>query len=91
MGTRFYKIKPIHGFTSQLAAVFVIVSASLLGGPVSTTQVVSMSIMGAGAGERLSKVRWLVLKEIFLSWVLTIPITAALAVPVYLIIKLFFH
>lgn len=91
MGTRFYKIKPIHGFTSQLAAVIVIVSASLFGGPVSTTQVVSMSIMGAGAGERLSKVRWMVLKEILLSWILTIPITAALAVPVYLIIKLFFH
>lgn len=91
MGTRFYKIKPIHSFTSQLASVLVIVSSSLLGGPVSTTQVVSMSIMGAGAGERLSKVRWLVLKEIFLSWVLTIPITAAIAVPVYLLIRLFFN
>jgi PiT family inorganic phosphate transporter len=91
MSTKFYKIKPIHSFTSQLASVMVIVSASLLGGPVSTTQVVSMSIMGAGAGERLSKVRWLVLKEIFLSWVLTIPVTAIIAVPVYLLIKLFFH
>ncbi|MBI5857087.1 MAG: inorganic phosphate transporter [Sphingobacteriales bacterium] len=91
LGSKFYKIKPIHSFTSQLASAMVIISASLFGGPVSTTQVVSMSIMGAGAGERLSKVRWLVLKEIFLSWVLTIPITAVLAIPIYLLIRLFTH
>ncbi|MBK6991049.1 MAG: inorganic phosphate transporter [Chitinophagaceae bacterium] len=65
MGSKFYKISPIHSFTSQFASAIVIITASLFGGPVSTTQVVSMSIMGAGAGERLSKVRWLVLKDIF--------------------------
>ncbi len=91
LGSKFYKIKPIHSFTSQLASAIVIISASLFGGPVSTTQVVSMSIMGAGAGERLSKVRWLVLKDIFLSWVLTIPITAILSMLIYLVIKLFTH
>lgn len=91
MGTKFYKIKPIHSFTSQLAASAVIIISSLFGGPVSTTQVVSMSIMGVGAGERLSKVRWMVLKEILLSWVLTIPVTAGMAIPVYLLIKLFVH
>jgi PiT family inorganic phosphate transporter len=89
MGTRFYKIKPIHSFTSQLASSAVIILSSIAGGPVSTTQVVSMSIIGAGAGERISKVRWLVLKEIFSSWILTIPVTAAIAIPVYLIIQLF--
>jgi PiT family inorganic phosphate transporter len=47
--------------------------------------------MGAGAGERISKVRWVVLKEIFLSWVLTIPVTAALAIPIYLLLKLISH
>jgi len=91
MGTKFYKIKPIHSFTSQLASSVVIIISSLFGGPVSTTQVVSMSIIGAGAGERLSKVRWLVLKEIFLSWILTIPFTALLAIPIHLLLKLFFH
>ena len=65
LGSKFYKIRPIHSFTSQFASAIVIITASLFGGPVSTTQVVSMSIMGAGAGERLSKVRWLVLKDIF--------------------------
>ena len=91
LGSKFYKIKPIHSFASQFASAIVIITASVFGGPVSTTQVVSMSIMGAGAGERISKVRWLVLKDIFLSWVLTIPITAALSIPIYLLIRLISH
>lgn len=91
LGSKFYKIRPIHSFTSQLASAIVIITASLFGGPVSTTQVVSMSIMGAGAGERLSKVRWLVLKNIFLSWILTIPITAILSVAIYLLIHFLVH
>lgn len=91
MGTRFYKIKPIHSFTSQMASSIVIIVSSLFGGPVSTTQVVSMSIIGAGAGERLSKVRWLALKDIFLSWIFTIPFTALLAILIYLLLKFFFH
>lgn len=91
MGTKFYKIKPIHSFTSQLVSSIVIIISSFLGGPVSTTQVVSMSIVGAGAGERLSKVRWMTLKDILLSWIITIPLTAVLAIPIYLLLKYFFH
>ena len=91
LGAKFYKIKPIHSFASQFASAIVIITASIFGGPVSTTQVVSMSIMGAGAGERISKVRWLVLKNIFMSWVLTIPITALLSIPIYLLIRLLSH
>jgi PiT family inorganic phosphate transporter len=91
LGAKFYKIKPIHSFASQFASAIVIITASIFGGPVSTTQVVSMAIMGAGAGERISKVRWLVLKNIFLSWVLTIPVTALLSIPIYWLIKLLAH
>jgi inorganic phosphate transporter, PiT family len=91
LGAKFYKIKPIHSFASQFASAIVIITASIFGGPVSTTQVVSMSIMGAGAGERISKVRWLVLKNIFMSWVLTIPVTAFLSIPIYLLIRLLSH
>jgi len=91
LGVKFYKIKPIHSFASQFASAIVIITASIFGGPVSTTQVVSMAIMGAGAGERISKVRWLVLKNIFLSWVLTIPGTALLSIPIYWLIKLLSH
>ena len=87
LGTRFYRIHPIHGFTSQLASAAVILAASLSGGPVSTTQVVSMSILGAGAAERKSQVRWLAVNEIFVAWALTLPATALLAVPTYYLIE----
>lgn len=83
LGTRFYRIHPIHGFTSQLASAAVILGASLAGGPVSTTQVVSMSILGAGAAERKSKVRWAALNDIVVAWALTLPATALLAAPIY--------
>lgn len=89
LGSKFYRIKPIHSFSSQIASAFVILMASFLGGPVSTTQVVSMSIMGAGAGDRMSKVRWTVLKDIMVAWFITIPITATISVPIYFIVKLF--
>ncbi|MBI3360736.1 MAG: inorganic phosphate transporter [Chloroflexi bacterium] len=87
LGGRIYKIRPIHGFTSQTASAAVILGAALLGGPVSTTQVVSSAIMGAGAAERMSKVRWSVAQEMLIAWGLTIPVTAAIAALVYLPIK----
>ncbi|HUX24052.1 MAG TPA: inorganic phosphate transporter [Burkholderiales bacterium] len=88
LGTRFYRIQPIHGFTSQFASAAVILGASLAGGPVSTTQVVSMSILGAGAAERKSKVHWAVLNDIAVAWLLTLPATALLAVPIYYLVQL---
>jgi PiT family inorganic phosphate transporter len=84
LGGRIYKIRPIHGFTAQAASAGVILSAALLGGPVSTTQVVSSAIMGAGAAERISKVRWQVGREMLTTWVLTIPATAILAAILYI-------
>ena len=86
LGTRFYRIHPIHGFASQLASAAVVLGASLAGGPVSTTQVVSMSILGAGAAERKSQVRWTVLNDIVLAWALTLPATALLAIPLYYLV-----
>ncbi|MBC8503537.1 MAG: inorganic phosphate transporter [Chloroflexi bacterium] len=79
LGSKFYKIRPVHGFSAQLTSAFVILGASLVGGPVSTTQVVSSSIMGVGSAERLSKVRWGVAKEIIVAWIVTIPATALMA------------
>ncbi|HOY41786.1 MAG TPA: inorganic phosphate transporter [Chitinophagales bacterium] len=86
LGGKFYRIRPIHSFTSQLSSAIVILTSSFLGGPVSTTQVVSMSILGAGAGDRISKVRWTVLKDIALAWVLTVPFTAILSALLYYIV-----
>ncbi len=83
LGGKFYKVRPVHGFSSQLASALVILGASLVGGPVSTTQVVSSSIMGVGAGERMNKVRWGTAGEIALAWLLTIPATALVAAGIY--------
>jgi PiT family inorganic phosphate transporter len=87
LGGKFYKIRPIHGFTSQIASASVIMGAALLGGPVSTTQVVSSSIMGVGSAERMSKVRWGVAGQIVSAWVLTIPATAIVAALVYIVLN----
>ncbi len=89
LGGKFYKIRPIDGFSSQLASGVVILGASLVGGPVSTTQVVSSSIMGVGAAERANKVRWGVAEEIAAAWLLTIPSTALVAAGVYLVLHRF--
>ena len=84
LGTKFYKIRPIHGFTTQAASATVVLVAALLGGPVSTTHVVSSAIVGVGSAERMAKVRWGVMREIATAWLLTIPASAAMAVILYL-------
>jgi PiT family inorganic phosphate transporter len=88
LGGKFYKIRPVHAFGSQLTSASIILGAALLGGPVSTTQVVSSSIMGAGAADRVSKVRWTVGRDIAVAWLLTIPTSALLAAGIYLLIDL---
>lgn len=79
LGGKFFKIRPVHGFTTQIASAAVILSAALSGGPVSTTQVVSSAIMGVGSAERVSKVHWGVAGEIVMAWFLTIPVSAVLS------------
>lgn len=86
IGGKFYKIRPVHGFTTQVSSAAIILIASILGGPVSTTQVVSSTVMGAGSAERLSKVRWGVGKQLITAWILTMPVTAFLAGLFYLLI-----
>jgi PiT family inorganic phosphate transporter len=83
IGGKFYKIRPIDGFTAQLTSAVIILGASFLGGPVSTTQVVSSAVMGVGAGDRKSKVRWGVAQEIAMAWLLTIPLTALFGAGIY--------
>jgi PiT family inorganic phosphate transporter len=88
LGGKFYRIRPVDGFSSQLASSAVILGASLVGGPVSTTQVVSSSIMGAGAAERKNKVRWGVAQEIAMAWIFTIPTTAVVGAGIYWVFDL---
>jgi PiT family inorganic phosphate transporter len=86
LGTKFYKIRPVHGFAAQVASASIILGAAFLGGPVSTTHVVSSAILGVGSAERVSRVRWNVVGNIITTWVLTIPTSALLAALLHLVI-----
>ena len=86
LGGKFYKIRPIHSFASQLSSMVVIMTASLFGGPVSSTQVVSSSILGVGAAQRRSQVRWGVMSDILVAWFLTVPASAGIAALFYFLI-----
>jgi PiT family inorganic phosphate transporter len=83
LGGRLYKIRPLHSFATQLSSASVILAASFLGAPVSTSQIVSSAIVGVGSAERVSKVRWSVAEEIVTSWLITIPASSAIAAGVY--------
>jgi PiT family inorganic phosphate transporter len=78
LGGRFYKIRPIHGFSSQFSAALVILGAALLGGPVSSSQVITSSILGVGSADRINQVRWRLAGSIAESWLVTIPFCALL-------------
>lgn len=86
LGGKFYKIRPVHSFATQLASACVILIASAVGMPVSTTQVVSSAIIGVGSSERFGKVRWSVADDILTAWVITIPASALFAAGVYWVI-----
>ncbi len=88
LGGKFYKIRPVHSFSTQLTSAFVILGASAVGLPVSTTQVVSSAIIGVGASERFGKVRWSVAEDIFTAWVVTIPASAIFGAGIYWLIKI---
>lgn len=83
LGARLYRLRPVDGFVSQGSSATVILGAALLGGPVSSTQVVSSSIMGTGSAQRVSMVRWGVAAEILSAWIMTIPASALGAAVLY--------
>ncbi len=87
MGTRIIRMEPVDGFAAQTVAAAVIQLATMWGLPVSTTQVVSGSVMGAGATRRFSAVRWGVARRIVWAWILTIPASATLAALAALLVK----
>lgn len=79
IGRRIVRLTPIDGLSSQTASTGVILGASVLGGPVSTTHVVASSVVGVGAGRRrMAHVHWPVVKSMALAWVLTLPAAAVL-------------
>ena len=79
MGQRVVKLDPVHGFAAETTAATIIIGASHFGMPVSTTHVISSAIIGVGASDRFSAVRWGVAGNIVVAWVLTIPASGIVA------------
>jgi PiT family inorganic phosphate transporter len=89
MGTRIIKMDAAQGFSAQGAGAAVILSSTHFGFPLSTTHVISGGVMGAGAGKRLSAVRWGVAGNIVAAWLLTLPAAAAFGATTYGITRAF--
>jgi PiT family inorganic phosphate transporter len=83
LGQRVFRLEPASGFASQITAGVTIYSATKLGYPLSTTHVISGSVMGSGATQRLSAVRWGVAGNIVVAWLLTIPAAGLVAAALY--------
>ena len=84
LGTKVIKLDPIHGFAAETSAATVIAVAGHFGFPISTTHAITTAIMGAGATDRLSAVRWGMAGNILTAWVLTLPAAGLIAALVYL-------
>src|SRR5215211_3106738 len=89
MGSRIIKMDPAQGFSAQGAGAAVVLTATHLGFPLSTTHVISGGVMGAGAAKRLSAVRWGLAGNIAVAWVLTLPAAAAIGALVYAVSSVF--
>lgn len=87
LGRGIYRIRPLDGLVSQAASGLIVGGAAAFGAPVSTTHVVASSVVGVGAERRWRHVRWVVVREIGLAWVVTLPACAVLGGSVALLEK----
>ena len=87
MGMRITRLRPFGGFCAETAGGITVMLASSLGVPVSTTHTITGAIVGVGAAQRLSAVRWGVAKRIVWAWILTMPMSAVIAALSYLILS----
>jgi len=83
MGNKMIKLKPVHGFAAETSAAAIILAASHFGIPVSTTHIISTSIMGVGSAKGVHAVKWGIVGNIVMAWVLTIPICMFIAALLY--------
>lgn len=90
MGQRLTKLKPVHGFCAETGGAITLFMAAILGIPVSTTHTIAGAIVGVGATQRASAVRWGIAGNIIWAWVLTIPATALVAAVAYWISLMIF-
>jgi len=91
MGTKIFKIGPINGFSADLASASVILGATLTHFPVSTTHAITSSILGVGSAKKFSGVKWSMAGRIIMTWIITIPVSWALAMICYYALSLFLH
>ncbi|GAC1449338.1 MAG: inorganic phosphate transporter [Chitinophagaceae bacterium] len=89
MGTRITKVTPLEGVAAETAGALTLFLSEKLAIPVSTTHTITGAIIGVGATKRLSAVRWGVTINLLWAWILTIPVSAALAAIIYYILKIF--
>ena len=87
MGMRITKLRPVGGFCAETAGALTLIGTAIAGIPVSTTQTISGSIMGVGALQRLSAVRWGVAGRILAAWIFTIAASAAIAAVCWLLLS----
>jgi PiT family inorganic phosphate transporter len=88
MGQRITRLRPVGGFAAETGGAISIFLATYLGIPVSTTHTISGSIVGVGAANRFSSVRWGLAGRIVWAWILTIPVSAAIAAIAYFLLRL---
>jgi PiT family inorganic phosphate transporter len=88
MGHRIFKLEAVHGFAAETAASAVIMGASALGAPISTTHTISTAVIGVGSSKRFSAVRWGVAANLVVAWVLTIPASCLVAAFFFWVLKL---
>ncbi len=89
MGSKITKVTPIEGVAAETAGATTLFLTEQMGIPVSTTHTITGAIIGVGATKRLSAVRWGVTFNLLWAWILTIPVSAALAAITYAIVQLF--
>lgn len=89
VGTQIIKLEPANGIAADVSSATVIILATLIRMPVSTTHVISSAIMGVGTSKRLSSVKWGTADKIVKAWMITLPVTAVLAALVYLALSVF--
>lgn len=89
IGKDFVKLQPVHGFCVETASAGVILGASSIGMPVSTTHVITSTILGVGLSKRLTAVNWGVANRILIAWILTIPASALVAFVSYVVLSPF--
>jgi PiT family inorganic phosphate transporter len=90
MGQRLTKLKPVHGFCAETGGAITLFTAAILGIPVSTTHTITGAIVGVGATQRASAVRWGIAGNIIWAWILTIPATAFVGAIAYWVSLLLF-